>query len=80
MDEKFFNTAGPGKENKHYIVDPLRRVGYDEIPNLIRQERYFVLYAPRQTGKTTSLLAMVGQINGEGRDWSTPWPIRRLSK
>jgi hypothetical protein len=65
--EKFFNTAGPGKEEKHYMVNPLRRISYDEILSLIEQERYFVLHAPRQTGKTTSLLAMVKKINEEGR-------------
>jgi predicted AAA+ superfamily ATPase len=45
------------------MVDPLRRINYDEILDLIRQKRYFVLHAPRQTGKTTSLLAMVEKIN-----------------
>jgi hypothetical protein len=64
---KFFNTAGPGKENLHYMLDPLRRVDYDEIITLVDQEKYFVLHAPRQTGKTTSLLAMVKKINDEGR-------------
>ncbi|MDR2529229.1 MAG: ATP-binding protein, partial [Synergistaceae bacterium] len=65
--EKFFNTAGPGKEGLNYMLDPLRRINYDEIATLIDQQRYFVLHAPRQTGKTTSLLAMADKINGEGR-------------
>ncbi|MDR2523609.1 MAG: ATP-binding protein [Synergistaceae bacterium] len=49
------------------MLDPLRRVNYNEIVTLIDQQRYFVLHAPRQTGKTTSLLAMADKINGEGR-------------
>ncbi|MDR1766030.1 MAG: ATP-binding protein, partial [Lachnospiraceae bacterium] len=61
--EKFFNTAGPCKPDLHYMVDPLWRIDFDEIMSLIRQQRYFVLHAPRQTGKTTSLLAMVEAIN-----------------
>ncbi|MDR1622106.1 MAG: ATP-binding protein, partial [Synergistaceae bacterium] len=65
--EKFFNTAGPGKEDLNYMVDPLRRIDYDEVSALIATQRYFVLHAPRQTGKTTSLLAMVKRINEEGR-------------
>jgi hypothetical protein len=65
--EKFFNTAGPVIPEDHYILDPLRRVSYEEISDLIDQKRYFVLHAPRQTGKTTSLLAMAGRINEEGR-------------
>ena len=61
--KKFFNTAGPVKEGLNYMVDPLRRIDYDEIKTLIDSERYFVLHAPRQTGKTTSLLAMAKKIN-----------------
>ncbi|GHV38936.1 hypothetical protein FACS1894187_18330 [Synergistales bacterium] len=64
---KFFNTAGPGIPEDNYMVDPLRRIDYDEIISLIDQKRYFVLHAPRQTGKTTSLLAMAERINEDGR-------------
>jgi len=64
---KFFNTAGPGIPEDHYMLDPLRRINYDDIRTLIDQKRYFVLHAPRQTGKTTSLLAMVKKINEEAR-------------
>jgi hypothetical protein len=64
--EKFFNTAGPGISEDHYMLDPLRRINYDEIRVLIGRKRYFVLHAPRQTGKTTSLLAMAKKINEEG--------------
>ncbi|MDR1740542.1 MAG: hypothetical protein LBR38_01655, partial [Synergistaceae bacterium] len=64
---KFFNTAGPGKADLNYLIDPLRRINYDEVITMIDQQRYFVLHAPRQTGKTTSLLAMVRKINAEGR-------------
>ena len=66
MIDKFFNTAGPGISEDHYMIDPLRRVNYDEVRMLIDQKRYFVLHAPRQTGKTTSLLAMVDKLNAEG--------------
>ncbi|MCL1876172.1 MAG: ATP-binding protein [Synergistaceae bacterium] len=64
--DKFFNTAGPGIIEDHYMLDPLRRINYDEVRILIDQKRYFVLHAPRQTGKTTSLLAMAKKINEEG--------------
>ncbi|MDR1621638.1 MAG: DUF4180 domain-containing protein [Synergistaceae bacterium] len=65
--EKIFNIAGPNVQEDHYMLDPLRRVDYDEISRLIDQRQYFVLRAPRQTGKTTSLLAMTKKINAEGR-------------
>jgi len=65
--EKFFNTAGPGIAEDHYMLDPLRRINYEDIRTLIGQKRYFILHAPRQTGKTTSLLAMAEKINEESR-------------
>jgi hypothetical protein len=63
---KFFNTAGPGIPEDHYMIDPLRRINYGEISTLIMRKRYFALHAPRQTGKTTSLLAMAKKINEDG--------------
>lgn len=45
------------------MIDPLRRIDLPEIEAFIAQERYFVLHAPRQTGKTTSLLALMHHLN-----------------
>jgi hypothetical protein len=67
VPERFFNIAGPNVSEDHYMLDPLRRINYDEVSRLIRQKQYFVLHAPRQTGKTTSLLAMARKINEEGQ-------------
>ncbi len=64
---RFFNTAGPTKPDQHYSIDPLHRVDWEDVRNLIDQERYFVLHAPRQTGKTSTLLAMMHALNQEGR-------------
>ena len=64
--EKFFNTAGPIKSNLHYYVDGQKRWNFQEVLNLIKQEKYFILHAPRQTGKTTALLSLVDYINNEG--------------
>jgi hypothetical protein len=58
-----FNTAGPSVPGKHYMIDPLTRIDLAEIEDLIAKERYFVLHAPRQTGKTTSLLALMHHLN-----------------
>ena len=64
--EKHFNTAGPSKTNLHYRIDPLARVDIASIRSLITQERYFILHAPRQTGKTTCLLALRDALNAGG--------------
>ena len=53
-----FNTEGPIIAEDHYHVRPLERVDLDEILELIRDKRYFVMHAPRQTGKTSALLAL----------------------
>lgn len=60
-----FSTAGPVKPEKHYNVPALSRWDADAIYRLIDEERYFVLHAPRQTGKTTCLLALMERLNGE---------------
>ena len=64
---RFFNTAGPLNCKKHYCLLPLSRFNLTEILSLIDQEKYFVLHAPRQTGKTTSLLALMDYLNATGR-------------
>ena len=65
--ERFFNTAGPIKPELHYHIDPLSRLDWEEVRRLINEQRYFVLHAPRQTGKTSTLLAMMKALNEEGR-------------
>src|SRR6056297_2964380 len=65
--EKFFNTAGPIIREDNYCIDPLKRINKDEIMTLIAKKRYFILHAPRQTGKTSSLLALQDYINEEGQ-------------
>ena len=51
---------------EHYCIDPLDRVNLAEILALIARKKYFVLHAPRQTGKTSVLLALQGRLNSEG--------------
>ena len=60
---RFFNTEGPVRPDKHYAIQPLDRVNVDEFLDLIRAERYFVLHAPRQTGKTSVLIALRDLLN-----------------
>ena len=63
---RFFNTAGPVFPDIHYCVPPLERLEVDELLLLIRQRKYFVLHAPRQTGKTSALLALRDELNAGG--------------
>lgn len=65
--ELFFNNAGPCIPDDHYMIDPLRRIDHETVEDLIAEKRYFVLHAPRQTGKTSCLLALMHHLNTQGR-------------
>ena len=60
---RFFNTEGPVRPDEHYAIPPLARGNKSEILRLIQAKRYFVLHAPRQTGKTTALIALRELLN-----------------
>lgn len=63
---RFFNTAGPVNPAYHYRLPPLERFDLDEVLLLIQQTKYFILHAPRQTGKTSALLALMEYLNRHG--------------
>ena len=62
-----FNTTGPVRPEKHYCVSPLSRLDLDDVLALVRDEKYFVLHAPRETGKTSVLLTLRDLLNGARR-------------
>ena len=62
--ERFFNIAGPCVAAKHYMLPAAERL--PEVVGMIRRELYFVIHAPRQSGKTTALKQLVRDINGAG--------------
>ena len=64
---KFFNTAGPNKPELNYTLPPLGRLNLPEVLELIEAQRYFVMHAPRQTGKTSCLLTLQDELNQSGR-------------
>ncbi len=62
---RHFNTAGPCDPEIHYMLPPEQRI--PRVRELIDQRGYFVLHAPRQVGKTTSLLDLGRALTAEGR-------------
>ncbi|MBX6749170.1 MAG: ATP-binding protein, partial [Micromonosporaceae bacterium] len=62
---KSFNTAGPCDPERHYMLPPEPRL--PEARGLIERGLYFVVHAPRQTGKTTTLRALARRLTAEGR-------------
>lgn len=63
--EKYFNTAGPCFPDWHYMLPPAPRL--PKARRLIDRAQYFVVHAPRQTGKTTALLSLAEELTAEGR-------------
>ncbi|MBD2273448.1 ATP-binding protein [Nostoc sp. PCC 7120 = FACHB-418] len=61
---RWFNIAGPCNPEKHYTISATSRL--PDLSLLIEQESYFVLHAPRQTGKTTAMLALAQQLTDTG--------------
>ncbi|MDR1855932.1 MAG: AAA-like domain-containing protein [Desulfovibrio sp.] len=60
-----FNISGPCFPDEHYMLGALNR-----LPNakqLSNTGKYFVIHAPRQSGKTTALLSLTDEINNESR-------------
>jgi hypothetical protein len=62
---RWFNTAGPCRRDKHYMLPPLARL--PKLIRLIDQETYFVIHAPRQIGKTTAMLSLAEQLTTSGK-------------
>ena len=62
---RWFNIAGPCKADKHYMLSATARL--PDLEQFIEQESYFVVHAPRQTGKTTAMLALAKQLTESGR-------------
>ena len=61
---KKFNTTGPCFPDEHYMLPALDRL--PGIREFVAGGNYFVIHAPRQTGKTTALKALVREINEKG--------------
>lgn len=62
---RYFNTAGPCVPTRHYMVPAQERL--PRARGYIEQGQYFVVHAPRQTGKTTVLAAMARELTASGR-------------
>ncbi len=61
----WFNTAGPCRPEIHYMLPPLDRL--PNVKRIITQQEYFVIYAPRQVGKTTAMLTLAQQLTASGQ-------------
>lgn len=60
-----FNTAGPCRADIDYMLPASTRL--PQVMRLIDEQRYFILHAPRQTGKTTAFLSLAAELTAGGR-------------
>ena len=58
-----FTNEGPVEPDEHYCIPPLERMDLELVLKLIRRRKYFILHAPRQTGKTSTLKALQDLLN-----------------
>ncbi|MCL1816713.1 MAG: ATP-binding protein [Clostridiales bacterium] len=77
MKKRSFNAEGPCNPHKHYMIDALRGME-KEILSLIDDEKYFVIHASRQSGKTTLLQALIARINAEGNYYALYCSLENL--
>lgn len=62
---RWFNVAGPCRPDIHYMLPATERL--PDVMRLISQQSYFVLHAPRQTGKTTAMLSLAQELTSSGQ-------------
>ena len=63
--QRFFNTAGPNREEWHYTLPAVARL--PGIFELVDRNQWFVLHAPRQSGKTTAMRALAAELTASGK-------------
>ncbi|MCL1887688.1 MAG: ATP-binding protein, partial [Kiritimatiellaeota bacterium] len=63
---KFFNTTGPCNPERHYMLPPAERLVGAQLHRYTRDQLFWTLHAPRQTGKTTFLLSWARELNAAG--------------
>jgi len=59
-----FNTSGPCNPTEHYTV--MRHALIAEGKEKVRKGRYFTIFAPRQSGKTTYFQLLLAELKTEG--------------
>jgi hypothetical protein len=74
---KKFNIRGPCNPKIHYMVPALERDSV--LLSLINNDEYFIFHAPRQSGKTTLLMALTNKINEDSHDYALHCPLSALS-
>ena len=61
---RYFNTTGPCDPTEHYFLPTAVRM--PDLAPFIERKQYFVVHAPRQTGKTTAMRTLAAELRSRG--------------
>ena len=61
---KEFNTSGPNLPDRHYTL--VREAYLQQGMSFVQKERYFTIWAPRQTGKSTYFRQLAERLQADG--------------
>ncbi len=61
---RYFNTSGPNIPKKHYTIERTELI--NRGIELVKDERYFTIWAPRQTGKSTYFRQLAVKLIEQG--------------
>ena len=61
---RYFNTSGPNNPKKHYTIERYGLIAHGI--KLVDDERYFTIWAPRQTGKSTYFRQLAVELEKKG--------------
>ena len=64
MTKRYFNTSGPNIPEEHYTLMRERLV--EKGMDLVKKKRYFTIWAPRQSGKSTYFRLLARKLQCEG--------------
>jgi hypothetical protein len=75
---KTFNMTGPSDPERHYMLPALERI--PDIESMVEDYRYFSIYAPKGSGKTTFLQNLTDEINSKGEYYAIYCYLENASK
>ncbi len=61
---RYFNTSGPNISKEHYTIERTDLIA--KGVNLVKNKRYFTIWAPRQTGKSTYFRQLAVKLTEQG--------------
>jgi predicted AAA+ superfamily ATPase len=62
--KRYFNTSGPNIPSRHYTL--LRENLVEKGLDLVESDRYFTIWAPRQSGKSTYFFLLKTALEKQG--------------